>query len=134
MKHLLFGLASLLMAGSPLLASGEASPVQGPYWKSGWGQRGSPTPALFSWRVDDVKSGQMNWAFLIPSNNNSVTADGYSYWSPGWINCKEGTYEALLIYDGKDTNIGPLNKEVDTLAKDFCEIYEGWFKDSPYFK
>ena len=136
MKHLLFGLASFLIAGSPMLASEEMSPVRSATWQSGWGRitKGASTGSLVSWQVSDVKSGRINWAFLIPGDNNSVTADGYSIWSPGEINCKKGTYRAFIIFDGKDQNFGALDKAIETLATDFCDAYEDGFKDSPYYK
>ena len=132
MKCLLLGLASLLMADTPALASGEAPSVGSTTWEAGWGRMSSG--ALVSWQVSDVKSGRMNWAFLIPSSNNSVTDDGYRYWSPGEINCREGVYRAFTIFDGNIKILDALDKEVGKLASDFCTIYEDGFKDSPYYQ
>ena len=132
MKRFLFGLALLLLAGPQALASGEAPSTKGSTWKSGWGQMNSGE--LVAWRVADVKTGRMNWSFLIPGDHNSVTDEGYRYWSPGEINCKKGVYKAFIIFAGDDNNLESLKDNVARLASNFCDVYASGFKSSPYYK
>jgi len=132
MKCLLFGLTSLLLTCSQALAREEAPSTKGTTWKSGWGQMNSGE--LVSWRVADVKTGRMNWSFLIPGDHNSVTDDGYRYWSPGEINCKKGFYKTFIVFAADVDDLESLKDNVAKLASNFCDVYESGFKNSPYYK
>ena len=135
MKHLLFGLASFLIAGSPVLAFDDVFEEKGSDWDSGYG-RLFISDALISWRVSDVNSGRINWSFLIPGDDNIKSDDGYTYWSSGEINCKDGTFKAHHVRDAKKV-VGSMDaqfKRVSDLGGEFCLFYQQEFKDSPYYK
>ena len=134
MKHLLFGLASLLMAGSLALALDDAFEIKGSDWESGYGRLGSG--ALIAWRVSNVNSGRINWSFLIPGDDNIKADDEYRYWSAGEINCKEGTFKFHHVRDGEKVVGSPdaQHKRMSDLGGEFCAFYQQEFKDSPYYQ
>ena len=135
MKHLLFGLASFLIVGSPALALDDVFEENGSDWDSGYG-RLFISGALISWRVSDVISGRINWSFLIPGDDNTKSDDGYRYWSVGEINCKEGTIKVGHVRDEKKVVGSPdaQLKKLTDLGGEFCFFYRQEFKDSPYYK
>ena len=82
MKCLLSGLASLLLLASPSIAVEEAvEECKGTTWNSGWGMMESG--ARLTWRVADVKTGQITLSFLIAVDDNVVSNNGFRYWSTG---------------------------------------------------
>lgn len=135
MKHLLLGLASFMIVGSPALALDDVFEEKGSDWDSGYGRLFS-SGALISWRVSDVISGRINWSFLIPGDDNIKADDGYRYWSVGEINCKEGTFKAHHVRDEKKVVGSPdvQFKRMSDLGGEFCLFYQQEFKDSPYYK
>ncbi|WP_114992345.1 hypothetical protein [Synechococcus sp. UW179A] len=130
MKSLLV-LGALLLSATPTLSKADEM-IGDSSWKSGNGQLKSG--AMVTWKTFDATSGDIFYAFLMPSKNN-LFIDNVQQWSIGVVNCKTGDMKFDYIFDtDKPFDVEKKTKKAYDMTNGFCEEYFNTFKDSPYYK
>ena len=130
MKPLL-ALSALLLSAVPALLN--ASELIGDSnWKNGNGKLNSG--AMVTWKTLDVSSGDIMYAFLMPSEDN-IFIDNIQQWSIGVVNCRTGDMKFDYIFDtDKPFDIEKKSMEAYEMTNSFCQEYFNAFKDSPYYE